>query len=880
MKKNIFRRLAVILIVFISVALPAGITSSIGKLCILTQYYEILKEAERVMPDSMNNKLLNINKEKQNAFQSHTSKDISNKLTEVLERTAKNELFDLRKTASNPISFYEKEPNNNISQANIVDHNYRGQSYYLYGTITNYYFDLDYFRFDVAIPGTFDLLGIWVGDYFDRGWDDDLAFCLRDANDNYIAWARLGQVGSSIHRHLRAEVEPGTYYIMVMQVSNYKYLYVGEPYGISVEFEPSTQTIPVTSVSLNKSSITLNQGATETLSASVSPTNATNRSVTWSSSNTSVATVSSTGQVAAVNPGTAVITVRTNDSNKTATCTVTVTAPATPVASVSLNKNSISLNVGATETLSATVSPANATNRSVTWSSSNTSVATVNTNGRVTAVAPGTAVITVRTVDGNKTERCTVTVTASVVSVNSVTLNRSIITLSVGATETLSATISPANASNKTISWVSGDPDIASVNQNGMVTGKKAGTATISVITADGGKTATCRVTVTSVTSNALPDNTIIFGNKAFDLSLMMDPANMEEIQAAVDASGGKAYYMLQGVAEQWTDIMTGELVSQEQLIALGAITYKNADGKTTHYPRYDQPPANTADVTVSFGAMTFTTLTITDTNIRNAAKFSINPSTKIEDIGFDIMFIYESPIKVTLYAADGTTVLATAEISLPPYAQGNTEKITITFEVTEEPSPPEGSADADIEFGALNFARFSLNATNIPQAAKFSVSPSTRVETIGGVISFLYESPITVTLYAADGITVLATTEVSLPPYAQGTTEKITITFEMTKDPSPPEGVLPPTDKTANDLNVDITVIVPGVFNVIIPFSEAQQQLGATKTSTLTLSVARNDSLTLEYNANVLGGRGGFLVVAVQGYTKNEIEEGIVTVG
>ncbi len=175
--------------------------------------------------------------------------------------------------------------------------------------------------------------------------------------------------------------------------------------------------VSVTGVSLNKTSTTIAIGASETLTATITPANADNQAVTWSSNNTAVATVNQTGKVTGVSAGTATITVTTQDGNKTATCTVTVPDPsADPVAvtGVSLNKTSTSLTVGATETLTATVAPANATNQAVTWSSNNTAVASVDQNGKVTGVSAGTATITVTTQDGNKTAMCTVTVSAAV----------------------------------------------------------------------------------------------------------------------------------------------------------------------------------------------------------------------------------------------------------------------------------------------------------------------------------------------------------------------------------------------------------------------------------------------------------------------------------
>ena len=170
-----------------------------------------------------------------------------------------------------------------------------------------------------------------------------------------------------------------------------------------------------TGISLNRTSATLTtKGQTLQLTATVTPDNATNKSVTWTSSNTAVATVSSTGLVTAVANGTATITATTADgSNKTATCTVTVNIPV-PVTGITLNKTTATLtSKGPTLQLSATVTPSNATNKSVTWTSSNTAVATVSNIGLVTAVGAGTATITAAATDGSGiTATCKVTVIA------------------------------------------------------------------------------------------------------------------------------------------------------------------------------------------------------------------------------------------------------------------------------------------------------------------------------------------------------------------------------------------------------------------------------------------------------------------------------------
>ena len=264
--------------------------------------------------------------------------------------------------------------------------------------------------------------------------------------------------------------------------------------------ESAPQTVSVTSVSVSPTSISLMEGESKQLSATVSPGEATDKSVNWTSSAPDVASVNQSGNVTAVKAGSATITVKTTDGGKTATCSVTVNAKVFPVTGVTLDAKTKELVEGESFTLKATVSPDNATDKTVTWSSSAPDVASVNQSGNVTAVKAGSATITVKTTDGSKTATCAVTVMPKVYSVTGVSLDKAEATLFEGETTTLTATVTPDNATDKTVTWSSSAPDVASVNQSGNVTAVKAGSATITVKTTDGGKTATCAVTVQAAT--------------------------------------------------------------------------------------------------------------------------------------------------------------------------------------------------------------------------------------------------------------------------------------------------------------------------------------------------------------------------------------------
>ena len=180
------------------------------------------------------------------------------------------------------------------------------------------------------------------------------------------------------------------------------------------------------------------------------------------------------------------------------------------VTGVTLDQKTASIKVGENVTLTATVAPADATNKTVTWSSSDESKATVK-DGVVT----GTAMITVTTEDGSRTAACEVTVTTGTVSgdpvaVMGVTLDQETASIKVGGTVTLMATVVPANATNKTVTWSSDNEGIATVNDS-VVTGMAAGTATITVKTVDGGKIATCAVEVKEPDADTPPSETTSF---------------------------------------------------------------------------------------------------------------------------------------------------------------------------------------------------------------------------------------------------------------------------------------------------------------------------------------------------------------------------------
>ena len=242
------------------------------------------------------------------------------------------------------------------------------------------------------------------------------------------------------------------------------------------------KTIAVTGISMSEDALFLTKGQSYTLKATVVPDNATNKTVQWTTSDASVATVDQNGTVNAISSGNATITASAGD--KSATCAVSVIIPVT---SITLNKTSLTLEKGSYEVLTATVSPQNATNKEVKWTSSDDAVASVD-NGVVTAHKAGDATITASVADFSAT--CKVSV---IVPVTSISLSSLELTMKVGETALLEATILPEDATDKTIVWDSSDTNIATVD-GGRITAVGFGTVFISAQA--GYQVETCVVTV------------------------------------------------------------------------------------------------------------------------------------------------------------------------------------------------------------------------------------------------------------------------------------------------------------------------------------------------------------------------------------------------
>lgn len=248
--------------------------------------------------------------------------------------------------------------------------------------------------------------------------------------------------------------------------------------GVAATCEVSVSGVPVTNILLNSTSASLKATETVKLTATVSPTNAFDKSVRWESSDSAIATVDADGNVTAVAVGNTVISaISVSNPEISSDCVITVIP--TPVSEIVLNQVAVSLQVGATFAFVANVSPETATNKGISWSSDNTTIASIDEKGVVTALSLGKAIITVTSEDGSGVI-ATATVNVIPTPAESISIQPPASTeFKVGEIISLTADVLPENASDKSVVWSSSDSKIATVNAKGEVSAINVGSVVI-----------------------------------------------------------------------------------------------------------------------------------------------------------------------------------------------------------------------------------------------------------------------------------------------------------------------------------------------------------------------------------------------------------------
>ena len=268
----------------------------------------------------------------------------------------------------------------------------------------------------------------------------------------------------------------------------------------------NSKTVSADGIFLNKSTLSLGIGYSDTLKYTL-PEGTSNSNIIWTSSNPSVASVIN-GKITGISEGVSIITATVG--RQSATCKVTITSSYIPITEIILNKSNLSLLVGKSETLIKTIKPSNATNMDISWTSTNPNIATVDASGTVTAKSVGTAIITVSAQGQSAT--CKITVTDTV-PLKNISINKNSITIKEKATDNLSITYTPSNASNKKVTWKSSNDKIVKVDSSGKITGIAPGTATIRLYFA-GYEEAASKVNITVTKSAKVTVNLNANGGK------------------------------------------------------------------------------------------------------------------------------------------------------------------------------------------------------------------------------------------------------------------------------------------------------------------------------------------------------------------------------
>ncbi|MFL0247323.1 cell wall-binding repeat-containing protein [Candidatus Clostridium stratigraminis] len=413
------------------------------------------------------------------------------------------------------------EPNNTMASAYPINLGTTYQSYISTST------DEDYYKLHVSTSGSYNILL--------SNLPDDYDLELYDSNGEFITDS-LNEDTSPDSINFNSDAGKD-YYICVYSYGTYN---TTQKYSLLV-------TKKVSGVSLDKASANLKIGDTLALQAAVNPSDASNKNVTWTSSDPSIAAVDNTGKVTALKEGTAAITVTTEDGAFTAVCQLYISIHVT---GISLNKTSVLLKPNSQETLSASVQPSNAFNKNITWASSNPGVASVS-NGVVNAVKAGTAIITATSEDGGYTAACTVNVDNGVSSVAITGTNipqgaNTQGSVKKGDSIILSAIVSPNDTLfDKGITWSSDNSAVAQVDANGKVTALSRGNATITAKSVSSNNAAYCKI---SVYEDSYITNSRLGGKDRFETAVAVSQAGWTTSDNVVLANGSGFADALTGV--------------------------------------------------------------------------------------------------------------------------------------------------------------------------------------------------------------------------------------------------------------------------------------------------------------------------------------------
>jgi YD repeat-containing protein len=499
--------------------------------------------------------------------------------------------------------------------------------------------------------------------------------------------------------------------------------------------------VAVTGVSLNKTAVSLSVNGTEQLTATVVPDNATNKSVKWSSSNPSVATVSD-GLVTAVSSGAATVTVATEDENKTATCTVTVRSNDATLSSLTVSAGTLSPAFSAGIT-SYTVDVDNSVTSINVAGAANHAAATVsgNVTGKTLDIGNNTATLAVTAEDGT-----TRTYTVTIVRAASSDATLSSLTVSSGTLPfnpaTTSYTVNVAN--DVTVIDITGTANYAAATVSGNVTGKTldVGDNTIKItVTAENGTTAVIyTVTIHRLSNDAtLSSLTLSSGELLFDSSVTGYTVNVPNEITAIDVTG-TAHHSLAKVTGNVAN-MTLKVGDNTALITVTAEDGTTVKVYTVTVVRASSSDARLKGLTVSAGSLSFdanttsytvnvandvTVIDVTGTANHSSATVSGNVSNKSLNVG-------SNEVSITVTAEDGTTKIYTVtivradrvfetEAALISIITANGNEITVSGN-TIEYAAPCGETSFDLDLQTSPYSTVTVDNVEYPAGESISLA-------------------------------------------------------------------------------------------------------------------------------------------------------------
>ncbi|MCH5242638.1 MAG: Ig-like domain-containing protein [Muribaculaceae bacterium] len=496
-----------------------------------------------------------------------------------------------------------------------------------------------------------------------------------------------------------------------------------------------------TSIAVSSESLALKEGETSNLTYTLTPSDAVT-TVTWTSADSSVATVDNTGKVTAIKEGQTSITVTTAEG-QTATCTVKVSKNIVIVSNITVTPSTAQVKVGETATLTATVTPDNATDKTVTWSTSDASVATV-VNGVVTGVKVGSVTITA-TASNGKSASATVTVTPP--SPTAISVSPTTLALKEGEDGQLTATLTPADAAT-TLTWTSSDPSIATVDNTGKVTALKEGQAEITVSTAEG-QTATCSVTVSKdiiVVSNitVTPSTAQVQVGKTITLTATVSPENATDKSVTWSISDASVATVNNGVV---TGVKAGVVT----------ITATASNGKSASATVTITPPSPTA-ISVSPTTLALKegedgqlTATLTPSDASTTLTWtSSGPSIATVDNTGKVTALKEGQAEITVSTAEGQTATCSVTVS---------KDIIVVSNITVTPSTTQVKVGETV---TLTATVTPDNATD--KTVTWSTSDASVATVNNGVVTGVKAGVVTITATASNGKSASATVTVTPP--------------------------------------------------------------------------------------------------------------------